>query len=79
MKYSSKPFLLLGVASMLAVGVWLLLGSRTLSSRADAGAAERIESFQPALREDEEKYLSLLERNVVSGGPPKDGIPSIDK
>ncbi|MGH2397696.1 MAG: DUF3179 domain-containing protein [bacterium] len=79
MKYSSKPFLLLVVASMLAVGVWLLLGSRTPSSRADAGAAQRIESFRPALREDEEKYLSLLERNVVSGGPPKDGIPSIDK
>lgn len=79
MKYLSKPFLLLGVALMLAVGVWLLLGSRTLSSRADAGVAERIKSFQPVLLEGEEKYLSLLERNVVSGGPPKDGIPSIDK
>jgi hypothetical protein len=78
-KYSSKPFLLLAVASMLAVGVWLLLGSRAPSGRADAGVAERIRSSQPALPDEEEKYLSLLERNVVSGGPPKDGIPSIDK
>jgi hypothetical protein len=28
---------------------------------------------------DEEKFLSLLEKNVASGGPPKDGIPAIDK
>jgi hypothetical protein len=79
MKYSSKPILLLGVALMLAAGVWLLAGSRALSSGADAGVAERIKSFRPVLREDEEKHLSLLERNVVSGGPPKDGIPSIDQ
>jgi len=79
MKYSSKPFLLLCVVLMLAVGVWLLLGSRTLSSRADAGVAERIKGFRPVLLDDQEKYLSLLERNVMSGGPPKDGIPSIDQ
>jgi hypothetical protein len=33
----------------------------------------------PALSPDEEKFLSLLQRNVASGGPPKDGIPAIEK
>jgi hypothetical protein len=75
----SKPVLLLCVALVLAVGVWLLLGSRALSIRVDAGVAESMKSLQPVLREDDEKYLSVLERNVVSGGPPKDGIPSVDK
>lgn len=32
-----------------------------------------------ALSLDEEKFLSLLRENVESGGPPKDGIPSIDR
>jgi len=33
----------------------------------------------PARAPEEEKSLSLLEKNVNSGGPPKDGIPAIDK
>lgn len=33
----------------------------------------------PALSPDEEKFLSLLQENVASGGPPKDGIPAIEK
>ena len=33
----------------------------------------------PARAPEEEKSLSLLEKNVTSGGPPKDGIPAIDK
>jgi hypothetical protein len=31
------------------------------------------------LSPQEEKLLSLLQKNVASGGPPKDGIPAIDK
>ena len=27
----------------------------------------------------EDKFLTLLEQNIASGGPPKDGIPAIDK
>lgn len=79
MRYSLKPFLLFVAALMLVVGVWLLLGSRTVAGRADADVAKKVRNFQPALRADEKKYLSLLERNLASGGPPKDGIPSIDK
>jgi hypothetical protein len=33
----------------------------------------------PALPADEESFLSLLQKNVASGGPPKDGIPAIEK
>lgn len=80
MRYSSKPFLLLGTAILLAVGVWLLLGSRTLSGVVvDPEVAEKITDLQPALSKDREEYFSLLERNIMSGGPPKDGIPSIDE
>ena len=32
-----------------------------------------------ALSPDEEKFLSLLREKVESGGPPKDGIPAIDR
>src|SRR5918995_515976 len=33
----------------------------------------------PALSADEDRFLSLLQKNVASGGPPKDGIPAIEK
>jgi hypothetical protein len=33
----------------------------------------------PALSPDEDSFLSLLQKNVASGGPPKDGIPAIEK
>ena len=33
----------------------------------------------PALSADEDSFLSLLQKNVASGGPPKDGIPAIEK
>jgi hypothetical protein len=33
----------------------------------------------PAPSPDEENFLSLLQKNVASGGPPKDGIPAIEK
>lgn len=38
----------------------------------------KLNESRPTLSQDEEKFLSLLEQNAVSGGPPKDGIPSID-
>ena len=34
---------------------------------------------KPAIAPEEEKFLSLLEKNVASGGPPKDGIPAVEK
>lgn len=33
----------------------------------------------PSLAADEDGFLSLLEKNTVSGGPPKDGIPAIEE
>lgn len=38
----------------------------------------KLNESKPTLSQDEEKFLSLLLQNAVSGGPPKDGIPSID-
>lgn len=34
---------------------------------------------QPSLTADEDGFLSLLVKNTVSGGPPKDGIPAIEE
>lgn len=51
----------------------LLAGSQWVPGSAAAQKAG------PALSPDEEKFLSLLQKNVASGGPPKDGIPAIDK
>jgi hypothetical protein len=41
-------------------------------------AKESVEKTRPALSEDEDAYLTLLAESVIPGGPPKDGIPSID-
>src|SRR5918999_6051713 len=40
------------------------------------GAAQKAAA---ALSPDEDRFLSLLQKNVASGGPPKDGIPAIEK
>lgn len=40
---------------------------------------EQLEVERPTLSQGEKEYFSILESNAVSGGPPKDGIPSIDK
>ncbi len=34
---------------------------------------------KPALSVEEDNFLSLLQKNLASGGPPKDGIPAIEK
>jgi hypothetical protein len=39
---------------------------------------ESMEKARPMLSEDEDAYLTLLAESAISGGPPKDGIPSID-
>lgn len=79
MQLSSKSALLLGTASLFAIGLSLLSGSNLLPSVAHAAVTNDIQHLRSALSAEQEKYLSLLERNVVSGGPPKDGIPAIDK
>jgi len=56
----------------IALAGMLLAGSHWVPGMAAAQAG-------PALSPDEEKFLSLLRRNVASGGPPKDGIPAIEK
>jgi hypothetical protein len=42
-------------------------------------AATREAGSRSALTPEEDSFLRLLEKNVAAGGPPKDGIPSIDK
>jgi hypothetical protein len=41
--------------------------------------AQAAQAQRPVLTADEDEFLSLLEENVASGGPPKDGIPAVEK
>lgn len=79
MKHASKTRLLVVAAILLAAGLWLVSGSGNLSRGADSEATEEIARLRPALPKDREAYFALLESGIVSGGPPKDGIPSIDE
>ncbi|MGQ0752113.1 MAG: DUF3179 domain-containing protein [Betaproteobacteria bacterium] len=60
------------VSTFVLVGM-LLAGLPGLAGTASA------QQVPPALSPGEEKSLSLLQKNVASGGPPKDGIPAIEK
>jgi len=41
--------------------------------------AQAAQLRRPALRVEEDEFLSLLEENIASGGPAKDGIPAVEK
>jgi hypothetical protein len=43
------------------------------------GTSRQAQPVPIALSPDEDKFLSLLRQKVESGGPPKDGIPAIDR
>lgn len=51
----------------------LLADSQWLCGMADA------QETAPSLSSDEAGFLALLRKNIASGGPPKDGIPAIEK
>lgn len=42
-------------------------------------ALETLRDSKPILSQEEEEFFTLLEQNAISGGPPKDGIPSVDR
>lgn len=74
-----------------ALTAFALAGSQVVWSQAAAaneifsphsGAVRLARASQPdkpAVSAEEDKFLSLLEKNVASGGPPKDGIPAVDR
>jgi hypothetical protein len=79
MSYTLKPLQLTGVAVLFVTGVWLVVVYGNASRSIDPEVAKNVEASRPLLPEPEKNYLTLLEHNIISGGPPKDGIPSIDK
>lgn len=74
---------LLGIA--LAGSQFLFFGFAAASDSASqpyggfVRTGEAAHAQRPAIAPEEDKFLSLLEKNVASGGPPKDGIPAVDK
>jgi len=40
--------------------------------------SKQLKKSAPPLSQDKATYFSFLEKSAISGGPPKDGIPSID-
>ena len=78
MPHFRKSLLLLASATAFAAGLWLLAGSRMFAGIADPAVAADIERLRPALSAADGKRLDLLANNIMSGGPPKDGIPAVD-
>lgn len=62
---------------------WLWEREQEASPRSTGGAAATAQaaarSETPTLTPEEERLLAVLEKNIASGGPPKDGIPAVDK
>ncbi len=63
-----------------AAGAFLLFSQQRGGQEVEVtqDTRERVEEARPQLSEERDAYLDLLADNVVSGGVPKDGIPSID-
>jgi hypothetical protein len=76
----SKNFLVkLAIIILAAVAVFFhFVGQPSPPIKVTPEVEERVEEAKPALSADEDAYLTLLAESVIAGGPPKDGIPSID-
>lgn len=64
--------------TVLVAGYFLYVNRSQKSIEVSKDVLNKLNDNRPTLSQDEEKFLSLLLQNAVSGGPPKDGIPSID-
>lgn len=76
MKVLLPLIIILGIAIL----GWIFLGSGFKKSiEVSPEVLESLSKDKPAIAENEDQFLNQLEQNAVSGGPPKDGIPAIDK
>lgn len=67
---------------IITVSIFALYFFMNRSSRPSEISQEVIDTLQntaPSISKNEDEFLRLLEQNAVSGGPPKDGIPAIEK
>lgn len=75
-----KLGLLLGAIVLVGIGLYFLIpGLRREMPEISSEIIGRLKAAQPQLSKDEENLFNLIEKNAVSGGPPKDGIPAIEK
>lgn len=76
----NKTILITGIVLVVIVGGYFLYFSNRGTSTIEVApeTIKQLEKSTPLLSNDKESYFSLLEKSAISGGPPKDGIPSID-
>ncbi len=79
MQTNLKKFVYFTIVAAVATMVFFYFFNRaTPRIEVSPDVRERLEREQPTLSQNEEEYFSLLEQSAISGGPPKDGIPSVD-
>lgn len=80
MKSQQIQFIIIILIGVAVVGVILFhfLNRDRSSIQVSTETQEQLKAERPTLPQNDEEFFSLLEQNAVSGGPSKDGIPSID-
>jgi len=75
-----KTVISIGITIIVVIGLYLLFSARTPSPKVELTQEikKALQKARPVVSREEETYFSLLEKNAISGGPPKDGIPAID-
>ena len=75
-----QTVIFIGITIIVVIGTYLLFSARIPSPKVELTQEieKALQKARPAVSQEEETYFSLLEKNAISGGPPKDGIPAID-
>lgn len=75
-----KTIFYIVIVLAVAGGLYFLFSGRlpTPEREISSEVKEVFEKIRPSLSQNEEEFFLLLEKNAISGGPPKDGIPAID-
>ncbi|MBI2012025.1 DUF3179 domain-containing protein [Candidatus Daviesbacteria bacterium] len=75
----NKILILIVLLIVSAAGIFLYINRFQKPVEVSQEVLNKLNENKPTLSQDEDRFLNLLEQNAVSGGPPKDGIPAIDK
>lgn len=78
-KKMSKSLVLVVLLFVLATGYFLYMNKFQKPVKLPQNILNQLQQDKPVLSQDEDSFLTKLKENSVSGGPPKDGIPAIEK
>lgn len=75
----NKIILIIAVIALIVGSSYFIMTGPRKSANIPQVILENLQKDKPILSQNEEEFLKQLEQNAISGGPPKDGIPAIDK